>query len=106
MDAGRVKPRIIAPAVSATSSMVLSDDERKVLETKYTDLLLEHTRTTPQSQERRKVRKELGTIATQLGITQKKVTNDIRHYGQARSGGQTIRQSLSTLGVYSPYYGF
>ncbi len=103
MDVKSVKPGItVVP--SNTTPVILSDDDRKAVEKKYSDLLLEHTSTTPRSAERVRLRKEINALAAQLGHSNKKVSADIRHYEQAKKGGETIRQNLNDLGVYSPYW--
>ena len=103
MDAGRVEPRkTLVP--SNRTPIVLSEVDCKTLETQYSDLLLEHTHTAPHSSERRQCRTEINALAAQLGKSNKQINADIRHYEQAKKGGQTIRQNLNDLGVYSPHW--
>ena len=104
MDVGSIESRITKPVGSSTVPAILSDDDRRALEQKYSDLLLDHSRTTPSSSERRKLRKEINDLAERLGKSKERVRGDVKCYEAATTGTRVIRQSLSDFGVYSPYH--
>lgn len=104
MDVTGIRPIPVPVPVPVT----LSNDERKNLETRYSDLLLEHTYTTPCSPERRELRKHINEVAAQLGIPKEKVRADIYHYERTRKQVRSIRvdhRPDSRFGPDSGYFG-